>query len=323
MILALVIGGLGAAGWAVAAWIGAVVMPSYLAAWLFWLAMPMGALPLVMVMEAMGGTASPMLPALRRTLLLLPVGAVLAIPVLARQASLSGHAVHALPAAWMAQPAVTLRTVAILVLLSLLALVFSRAPRAPRRGLAVAGLLLHIPLASVAAVDWVLALQPGLASSGIGLLLIAAQAGAAACLAAFVLAAGTRGRVPQSAGILLAVLLAAWAFLHFIQFLIVWSANLPDEIVWYQARSGGIVWFGVAAVALGLALLPSVLARIPAVLASLAAMLMLLHLTEMLWLVTPAFRGQFSVTLPDVLAMLASAGLLAGLMLLPRRAHHA
>lgn len=323
-LFALALGVLAAAGWALLAGFGSGAMPSYLAAWLFWLGVPMGALPLVMAIEGLGGTEEPLLPVLRRMLLLLPVGALFAIPVLLGSGSLFNRAgvQTPLPGWWTAPVFLSARAVAILVALSLLALAFSRTPRRPRRGLAAFGLVLHLCLASVAAVDWVLALQPGLGSSAIGLLLIAAQMGLAAAMAGFVLAVRTASgaRLPGGAGLLLAVLLAAWAFLHFLQFLVVWSANLPAEAAWYLARTpglgGGTVWFVAAAVLLGCALLPSALGRVPAVLASLTAMVLLAHLAAALWMVTPALRGAFSVTLGDGLAVLGIGGLLVGLLIL-------
>ncbi len=59
----------------------------------------------------------------------------------------------------------------------------------------------------------------------------------------------------------------------------------------------------------------------PAVLATFAATLLLMHLTEMLWLVTPALRGRFTLTLADVFALLGLGGLLVGSLLatLPRQ----
>ena len=103
----------------------------------------------------------------------------------------------------------------------------------------------------------------------------------------------------------------------------VWSANLPDEVVWYQARTPGFggftLWFAAVAVILGLAVLPTQLAHIPTVLASLAAMLLLMHLLETFWLVTPAFRGHFTFNLADLFALLGLGGLaVAGLMRLHR-----
>ncbi len=321
--IALAVGILAGVGWIIMAWADVPVMPSYLAAWLFWMAVPLGALPLAMALEALDAPAVALLAMLRRTLLLLPVGALLAIPVLLRTAPLYRRPdlPDALPAAWMAPGFFIARAVVILVVLGLFAVMFSRAPRrAPRRGLAVLGLVLHVSLVSVAAVDWVLSLQPGLGSSAIGLLLIASQVGVASCLAVFVLAVGTRDtEMPAGLGMLLTVALAAWTFLHMIQYLVVWSANLPKEVTWYQARApglgGAMMWFAAAAIVVGLAVLPSGLARVPAVLASVAAMLLAVHLVETLWLVTPAFRGAFTLNLADILAMLGIGGLLVGLLL--------
>ena len=53
-LLAIAIGLLAAAGWTAMALADADVMPSYLAAWLFALAVPLGALPLVMALELIG-----------------------------------------------------------------------------------------------------------------------------------------------------------------------------------------------------------------------------------------------------------------------------
>ena len=321
-LLALLAGLLASAGWIAMAAAQADVMPSYLAAWLFWIAVPMGALPVVMALEALGASEWGMLPVLRRALLLLPAGSVFAIPVLMRTQTLFRRpgVADPLPADWMAPGFFIGRAIVILVVLSLLAVLFSRTPGAPRRGIAVLGLLLHVSLASVAAVDWVMALQPGLGSSGFGLLLISSQIGVAACLAAFLLAVRTRGvLLPQGLGVLLAVLLAGWGFLHFTQYLVVWSANLPKEITWYQARTPGfgipMVWFAIAATLIAVATLPSGLARIPAVMASLAAMLLLVHLGETIWLVVPAFRGAFGLSLPDFLAVIGLGGLLCTLLL--------
>ncbi len=329
---AFALGVLAAAGWALLAGVGGGAMPSYLAAWLFWLGVPMGALPLVMGIEGLGGTGGSLLPVLRRMLLLLPAGALFVIPVLLASAGLFNRAgvQSPLPGWWTAPGFLSARAVVILAALSLLALAFSRAPGRPRRGLAAFGLVTHLCLVSVAAVDWVLTLQPGLGSSGIGLLLIVGQMGLAAALAGFVLAVRTASgaRLPHGTGLLLAVLLALWAFLHFLQFLVVWSANLPAEAAWYLARTpgwgGGAMWFAATAILLGCVLLPSSLGRVPVVLASLAATALLAHLAESLWLVTPAFRGAFSVTLADGLAVLGIGGLLVGLLvlLLPGEPRH-
>lgn len=320
-IVTLLVGVVAAAGWVVFALAGGDVMPSYLAGWLLVFGIPAGALLLVLAQEAFGSVGWPALPVLRRATLLLPVVSLLAIPLLLqhglyKRPQLDGSA----PPHWAAAGALHLRMIIILVVLSLFAAVFSRTPRAPRRGLAVLGCMLHVCLVSVAAVDWVMALQPGLNSSAIGLLVITSQLGTASCLLAFVLAVRSRTRFGDPGlALLLTTILAVWGFLHFIQYLVIWSADLPKEIVWYQARLSGAgiaaVAFAAVATFMALAVLPSALARVPAVLASLAAMMLLAHWVETLWLVTPAFRGEFRITVPDVLATVGFGGLVIGLML--------
>lgn len=331
-LAALAVGVLAAAAWVVLAALGAAAMPSYLAAWLFWIGVPMGALPLVMAAEGLGAEG-PLLPVLRRMLLLLPLGAMFAVPVFAAGGSLFARTgvMQPLPAWWTEPAFLAGRAAAILIVLSLLALAFSRPARRPRRALAAFGSVLHLCLATLAAADWVLSIQPGIGSSALGLLLIAAQAGLAASLAAFLLAVATPGsrRVPGGAGLLVALLLAGWAFLQFMQFLVVWSANLPAEAAWYLGRIAGLgvamVAFAATVVVLGCGLLPSPAGRVPAVLATLAATVLLAHLLATLWLVTPAFRGTFSLTATDALAMLGLGGLLVCVLLLvlpSREANH-
>ena len=326
-LVTLVVGAVAAAGWLVFAIAGAEVMPSYLAGWLLAFGLPAGALLLVLGQEALGASSGAGLTILRRTTLFLPVISLFAIPVLLCTALLYHRpsVQSAVPASWLATRFFDLRMVAILVLLSGLATVFSRTPERPRRALAVFGCMLYVCLLSLAALDWIVMLQPGLNSSAFGLLLISSELGTAGCLLAFMSAVQTRERLAHNGlALLLTAIIGVWGFLHFIQFLIIWSANLPKEIVWYQVRlagsGGGVVGFAAAATVIALAILPSGAARLPAVLASVSAMLLLAHAVEALWLVTPAFRGSFSITTPDALATVAFAGLTIGfiLMLLPR-----
>jgi hypothetical protein len=329
---AALLGVLGLAACVVLAVLGGAVMPSYLAVWLFWIALPLGALPLVMALELASPGELATLAALRRVLALLPLAALLAIPVVVRAAALYGHASparhgYAGDPGWTTPWLLVLRMVVMLAIWTALALVFARPPSrgAPRRGLAIAGLMLHAVLGTVAAVDWVMSLAPGLASSAFGLLLIAAQAGAALSVAILLVALPRTAShedalVPTRVAALMLALLGMWVFLHFVQFLVVWSADLPAEIVWYQRRDGGLgaaaIWFGLAAAVLALVvLLPRSLARRAGVVAGIAALLLLAHLVEMLWLVTPSFRGHFTISLADVLALAGVGGLVTAFLL--------
>ena len=308
---------------------GGAVMPSYLGAWLFILALPLGALPVVMGLELMGQPEDLVTALLRRLVAIMPLAAVLAIPVLFAAKGLFPALVAAgdgLPGWWMTAPFFLARAVVFLAVWTALSVVFSRPaallPVGGRRPLlAGAGLALHFVMATLAADDWAQAVEPSFNSSAFGLLLIATQTGLAVSLAVTMAATGRRptldrrdGTVTQYLGTVLAVLLGLWGFLVFTQYLVVWSANLPKEVVWYQHRAAGIGQAAEDSAAILcfmalLCLLSRRLLRAPGVLAWTAAALVVLHGVEMLWLVTPAFRATFSVTIADLLALGGAAAL--------------
>ena len=336
------------------------VMPSYLAAWLFWLALPAGALPLVMAFDlAASVPAAPalpgapgersaasrlpllLLPALRLLLVALPLVALFAIPVLLAQSGLFGTDAsrHGLAIGWYSPGARALRAVAILLVWSALALLFLR-PGRPR-ALAALGLVVHLFAGTLLAMDLAMSVAPNLGSTIYGLLLIASQCGIAfsAALLLAVLprpaasAAVSVARreapallsmpMPGSVIATLVWLLAAWMFLQFNQYLVIWSANLPREIVWYQQRDAGLgraaEWFGLLAflVPLLAATVPR-LSRDARVLAGLAGLVLLMHLVETLWLITPSFRGAFTLSLADLLGLAGIGGVSCALLLLAR-----
>ncbi len=333
-LVALGIGLLGGAAIVVLGLLGTAVMPSYLGAWLAILALPLGALPVVMGCELLDVAETRLTAALRRLVAIMPLAAVLALPVLLRLGALYPSldaAKHGLAAWWMTPGFFVVRAAVFLLAWTALSVVFARpAGTHDRRRAAVAslGLALHAVMGTLAADDWAQEVEPSLNASSFGLLLIAAQCSIAVCLAVVMTVSGRRETEASRAlasdrrdldasgqvGVALAVLLGLWAFLAFTQYLVVWSANLPREVIWYQHRASGL---GLAAedsaavlcaVAL-VALLSRGLSRHAAVLAWVAAALLVMHGLEMFWLVTPAFRGSFSLTLADAVALAGAAGL--------------
>ena len=316
----LIVGAVAAGVWLVFA----SSMPAYFTAWLFWIGVPMGALPIVMAMEGAGALESPLLPALRAMLPLLPLGTLFALPMLGDLSFLFARAglPGALPDWWTAPLALALRDGAILVVLSLLAVLFALTPRRPRRSLATFGLLLTLFVSSLLGVDWLLAPQPALGSSLVGLLLMAGQMALAGAVAGLVLAVGSdpHARLSGYSGLLLALLVAFWSVLQFGQFLVVWSANMPDEAGWYLARIAGagapIIAFAALAAAAAIFCLPTALGRIPAALATITATVALALMLVTLLFILPAFRGAFALSVADALAVIGLGGLLIGAMLL-------
>ncbi|AWN34786.1 hypothetical protein [Methylobacterium radiodurans] len=313
------------------------VAGSYLAAWLVLLGLAAGALPVVVALERFGLSVhdrgeGEIALSLRRLLGLMPAAAILGLPLLAAAPILYPWATEAphtpLGRLWFTLPGFALRLLAYLGLWVWLAARFRDAPPKPGDGRTAAGVGLHALVGTLAVTDLVGALDTRLGSSLEGLLVLTAWSGLA--FAAAILRAPEepapvgRGRAVagQDRLVPLAVLLALWAYLHFVQFLIVWSANLPDEVRWYLARGG---WSGR-----GLALMAGAVA-LAAALATLrpgrpttrvlAGLVVVLHAAEMFWLVTPALRDRFTLTPGDGLAALGILCLAGALRPLARMPH--
>ncbi|WP_238282788.1 hypothetical protein, partial [Methylobacterium goesingense] len=283
----------------------------YLAGWLALLSLPLGALPLVAALDAVAPERFASLrPALAACLRLMPVAAILALPLGAVVPALypfatGSPAATPLAAIWLTLPFLAARLAAALALWLWLC-----RRVAAGRGPVALWLGLHAVLATLLSFDLITALDPRLGSSLIGLLTMAAWSGAAIASALLV----TPARGPEAGLLPLAVLTAAWAFLHFVQFLVVWSANLPAEVAWYLAR-GGLLGRGLGLAGGAAALLAAALTLRPGpwTTRAVAALVLAVHAAEMAWLVTPARRGAFVVTAPDALAGLGLAALAAGL----------
>jgi len=273
-----------------------------MAAWLLLLAVPAGALPLVMAGEGFGGAR--LIAALRGLLVLMPVAFVAAVPV-----AVWGLGVLP-PGGWFAQPWFVLRGAAYLAIWTVLALHFARAPARPRPVMRAAGLAVHVVVVTLAATDWVLAWAPGLGASDIGLLVMAGQC--AIALAVAVLCA--KVPVPE-AGAWLMVALLAWGALQFSQYLVVWSADIPAEIAWYQQRGSdagvAAVWLGVVGVVVPVVVLACGwrgAAR------ACAALVLLSQAVGVYWLITPSLRGRFTACWLDGLAVVAVLAVIAGVL---------
>ena len=114
-------------------------------------------------------------------------------------------------------------------------------------------------------------------------------------------------------GQLMLGLLVLWAYLDFMQFLIIWQSDLPHEAAWYVHRIAG-PWAAIAWITAGLhfalpffALLWPQVQRSPRTLTILAAILVASEIPRAWWVVVPsAGRG---LELIDGVAMLAVMGL--------------
>jgi hypothetical protein len=191
---------------------------------------------------------------------------------------------------------------------------------------------------SFAAFDWLMSIDPRFFSTIFGVYWFAGSF--LSCFAVLVLAAVATRRVPGQFGALLnadhlhalgkflLAFTAFWAYIAFSQFMLVWIANLPEEIPWYQVRTGA----GWGAVGVGLAvghflvpfflLLSRGLKRDPRLLSLVAGWQLLMHWLDVHWLVVPRLGGAGpSLSWLDVTAFVGvGAAALAALVLRMRGA---
>ncbi|MBV9784510.1 MAG: hypothetical protein JO264_11895 [Acidisphaera sp.] len=186
--------------------------------------------------------------------------------------------------------------------------------------LAPAGLILLALTVTFAAIDTTMSLDPDFSSSAYGMI-AAAGAGLFALAVAVLLTAAALppAEIRADLGKLLLGLVVLWAYLDFMQVLIVWQSDLASEAPWYSVRSTPF-WAVIAAlVAAAHFALPFAMLLSPALQRSRRCMLCvagLLIVAEILyswWLVLPAApRG---LRLIDPAAMLAFGGCGVGLAL--------
>jgi hypothetical protein len=315
--------------------------PSYLAAWTCLLALPAGALPVVIMIERADAwrpqPETALLETLRGLLVLMPVAAILALPIpvaalLLYPAPESAGPNGPLALLGAAPPLLAARFALYFALWTGLALLFARRGGEPWAkagriddGRAVLGLGLHTVVGTLAADDLVMSVgtDPGLRfhASAFGLLVLAAWSSlalAAAILVAPPDAGPARRRHDRLTP--LAVLLLVWAGLHVVQFLMLGAAADPGAAAWYRLRAGfsGRALALSAAVVVGLA---AILTLRPGENRTrlVAALAVAVHLAELFWFVTPAFRGHFRVGFTDLLALAGMIGLALGLAPAVRR----
>lgn len=309
------------------------LLRAYLIAWLLWLGVGLGALVFLCVHHLVrgrwGDAVGPLLVAATRTIPLLALAFLPLALGLERVYPwtdlewLQAAPLRAAKAPYLETSWFVGRALLVLAVWSLLAARLARA-QSPRPGLAALTLVVFFPTVTLAAVDWVLSLDPDMITSAIGLAL--ATGDALAGWSVVVLAAAfTRARsgaiaalVPDRVhelGTLLFVALMLWGYIAFTQYLLVWGADLPREAGWYVARTTG-GWGAVAWSLVGLhfavpfiALLMRPIKRDLSRLAVIAGLLLLMHAVELLWLVVPA-RAQPLLWL-DIAVPLALGGLWA------------
>ncbi|HUF78949.1 MAG TPA: hypothetical protein VMR44_08540 [Thermoanaerobaculia bacterium] len=319
---------------------------SYLVGHLYWLGIALGSLGLAMVYHLTGGqwgvASRRILEAASRTL---PALVVAFVPLVfglesvyewAREAAVAGDPILEHKAGYLSTGAWIIRSAVYFAVWMVLAFVLSRwsarQDEAPSPGLilrmrrlAGAGLVLHVLAVTFAAMDWVMSLDPHWYSTIYGVWFLGGHGIAA--LAFLIVVAAFLGRRPPLAGVLRAVhfhdwgkLLLAftllWTYFSVSQLLIIWSGDIPEEVLWYQHRlQGGWQALGLALVLLHFALpfvllLSRDLKRDARLLVPVAVLLLVMHWVDYFWNAAPVYSpSDFRLHWLDLVAPVALGGL--------------
>ncbi|MDB5034390.1 MAG: hypothetical protein JWQ98_1631 [Chlorobi bacterium] len=168
------------------------------------------------------------------------------------------------------------------------------------------GLLAFFLTATFAAFDWMMSLEPHWFSTIYGVMIIVGQVLSMFALSIAVLAVLTgwnpdlREKIRESyfhdLGNLLFAFTMLWAYLSLSQFLIIWSANLPEEVTWYVQRSTGgwgvipIILVAFHFLAPFFLLLMRKTKRNPSTLAAVALVVLVMRYVDDYWLIAPSFH---------------------------------
>jgi hypothetical protein len=187
--------------------------------------------------------------------------------------------------------------------------------------LSAGGLVLYGFTVSFAAIDWVMSLEPSWYSTVYGLVYTIAQGLSAFAFILFILPRVYRKSAPPSkkalndlANILLAYIML-WGYLSILQYLIIWSGNIPAEALWFNhRRHGGWEYLitGIATLQFAgpfIFLLFKDLKRNIQLLSSVGLFMLVIRIVDVFWFIMPAFHPSgWTVHLSDGLMFSAVGG---------------
>ena len=315
---------------------------SYLLAFVFWFGIAAGALGITMMHHLVGGEWGRRIrPILRSAASTLPLMAVLFLPLLLGIRLLYPWAGHEtshdglmrFKNSYLTEQGYILRGAgffAIWLVVWLLLWTFSmerkRTGDDPNRRLRIIsgpGLVFFVFTMTFASIDWIMSLDPHWISPIYGISFVVG-----AVLLALAFSIIVRGRLMTSdelresestesqkdLGNLLLAFLMLWAYCAFSQYLIIWSANIPEEVAYYVRRTGAgwriLAWILI----LGHFLVPFLLllsrwTKLSLRRLTLVAMLIgVMRLADIFWLIEPNFGRMGLRVLVMDLVMVAGVG---------------
>jgi hypothetical protein len=319
----------------------------YLLGFVFWSGLSLGCLALQMVHHLSGGAwgvvTRRILEAATRTL---PFVAVLFVPLLfgledlylwARPEAVDADPILQHKASYLNVGFFVARAAVYFVVWSGIAWLLSRWSLQQEQGdpggvlslrmqrLSGGGLVVYALTVFFMSVDWIMSLDPHWFSTIYGMLFMVNEGLSALAFTIAVLVLLTRAepmrRVISPAhlhdlGMLMLAFVMLWAYLTFSQFLIVWSANLPEEIPWYLTRMEG-AWRTVGIVLIVfhffvpfLLLLNRDLKRHSTALVVVALWILVMRFVDLFWLIGPLHgKGPMRLHWADIVGPIGIGGL--------------
>ncbi len=329
---ALLFGGVGAAacaaGFFMVDW--SQFLQSYLIAYMFWLGLTLGSLALLMIQHLSGGAwglvGRRIFEAATRTL---PLMAVLFLPIAMNMQTLylwarpeaANDAILVAKQAYLNVNFFYVRAVLYFVVWMALAFTLSKwskaqdesAPLEPGRMdrrfrvLSGPGLVLFMLSVTFMSVDWVMSLDPHFYSTIFGVLTVGGQGLATIAFTILTLQALSHAKPISDVtnaerfhdyGKLMLAFVMLWAYFNVSQLLIIWSANLPEEIPWYIERLRGHWGPWAVFVLVGHFVAPFVLLlsrdlkRHGRTLSYVALFILFMRVVDLVWTVGPVFRHE-------------------------------
>lgn len=185
--------------------------------------------------------------------------------------------------------------------------------------------VLHVILLTFAFTDWLMSLNPMFFSTLYGAWHMATGILAAIALGTFLTllmrdkrpyAAAINPALTKDLGNMMLGFTMVFGYFTLSQFLIIWSGNLPEEIVFFVQRfEGPLVWVGAAIVVCQffgpfLALLSGKAKRTPHLLIWVAGWIFCFRMVDVWWQVVPFFKGpsQLATVWIDIAALLFVGG---------------
>jgi hypothetical protein len=318
----------------------ALFFEGYLTAFVFWVGIPLGCLAILLIQYLTGGTwglATTRL--LEAGMMTLPLCAVLFLPILAGMSYLFpwthplsgeiGNLVHQ-KRAYLNIPFYLVRYALYFLILSIMAGWFRRLslrrdePKSSSldtmQQWSGPSLIVFVLLMNFACIDWVMSLNPEWYSSMFVVEFVAEQGVVAMAWSILILRylahhelleGALTVKIVHDLGNLLLGFTCFWTYVTFMEYIIIWTGNLPHDVVWFSDRSStGWEFFAVFLVFVHFViplfcLILTTISKNLVRLARVAALMILAHFGQVVWWIEPAFGKHFHIAWTSIVLIVA------------------